>query len=212
MVVKSPAKLPGVVLQLDSARSTPARALTGIVHTRFAGAKTPAHAPRCAGVKLTKPITAAANGVARIDEALPAEPPLRLRGGRAVPRDATTHPRRPARTLRHPERPHASRSRPPYRRRSARARRSTWASRSTARRRWTSSCRCSMNRCSASPATCRRTSATSTSPTLAGRAAPPANWPPRASATSPWRSSSRRPRSCSRTRTRSRRSRGWNSG
>ncbi len=80
LVVKAPAKLPGVVLQLD-ARELPAGGrLTGTVHTRFAGAKLLLTLRDSSGVKLVKPLTAGANGVVQFDEPLPAN----LRYGCAV--------------------------------------------------------------------------------------------------------------------------------
>ena len=90
VVVKSPARLPGVVLALDKREIDSGSRLTGVVHTRFAGAKLLLTLRDAQGIKLTKPITAAANGVARIDEALPGN----LRYGCAVavvyPENATT--------------------------------------------------------------------------------------------------------------------------
>ncbi|MBM3982790.1 MAG: hypothetical protein FJ304_21470, partial [Planctomycetes bacterium] len=80
VVVRTPAKLPGLVLRLD-ARELPAGGrLTGTVHTRFAGAKLLLTLRDAAGVKLVKPLTAGANGVVAFDEVLPAN----LRYGCAV--------------------------------------------------------------------------------------------------------------------------------
>ena len=90
VVVQAPAKLPGLVLQLDKREIDSGARLTGVVHTRFAGAKLLLTLRDSQGIKLTKPITTAANGVAKIDEALPAN----LRYGCAVcvqyPESATT--------------------------------------------------------------------------------------------------------------------------
>jgi hypothetical protein len=80
VVVKSPAKLPGVMLQLDRREIDSASRLTGVVHTRFAGAKLLLTLRDSQGIKLTKTLTAGANGVAHINEALPAN----LRYGCAV--------------------------------------------------------------------------------------------------------------------------------
>lgn len=71
VVVKSPAKLPGVVLQLDSRELSAGGHLTGTIHTRFAGAKLLLTLRDASGVKLMKPITAGANGMVRFDEVLP---------------------------------------------------------------------------------------------------------------------------------------------
>src|SRR5579883_2016245 len=71
VVVKSPAKLPGVVLQLDSRELSAGSHLTGTIHTRFAGAKLLLTLRDASGVKLMKPITAGANGMVRFDEVLP---------------------------------------------------------------------------------------------------------------------------------------------
>ena len=80
VVVRPPAKLPGLVLRLD-ARELPAGGrLAGTVHTRFAGAKLLLTLRDAAGVKLVKPLTTGADGVVRFDEALPAN----LRYGCAV--------------------------------------------------------------------------------------------------------------------------------
>ncbi|MBN9118074.1 MAG: hypothetical protein J0I06_02720 [Planctomycetes bacterium] len=80
VVVKAPAKLPGLVLQLD-ARELPAGGrLSGTVHTRFSGAKMLLTLRDSSGVKLAVPVTAGANGVVRFDEPLPAN----LRYGCAV--------------------------------------------------------------------------------------------------------------------------------
>jgi uncharacterized protein YfaS (alpha-2-macroglobulin family) len=80
VVVKAPAKLPGVVLHLDKREVTSGTRLTGAAHTRFAGAKLLLTLRDAQGVKVVKPLTADARGVARIDEALPAN----LRYGCAV--------------------------------------------------------------------------------------------------------------------------------
>lgn len=80
VVVRPPAKLPGLVLRLD-ARELPAGGrLTGTVHTRFAGAKVLLTLRDAAGTKLVKPLTAGANGLVAFDEPLPAN----LRYGCAV--------------------------------------------------------------------------------------------------------------------------------
>lgn len=80
VVVKAPAKLPGVALQLD-ARELPAGGrLAGTVHTRFSGAKMLLTLRDAGGVQLVKPLVAGANGVVRFDEPLPAN----LRYGCAV--------------------------------------------------------------------------------------------------------------------------------
>ena len=79
-MVKAPAKLAGVVLQLDKREIDSGSRLTGIVHTRFAGAKLLLTLRDSQGIKLTKTLTAAANGVAHINEELPAN----LRYGCAV--------------------------------------------------------------------------------------------------------------------------------
>jgi hypothetical protein len=71
VVVKSPSKLPGVVLKLDSRELPAGGRLTGTVHTRFANAKLLLTLRDSGGVKLMKPLTAGANGVVRFDEALP---------------------------------------------------------------------------------------------------------------------------------------------
>ena len=71
VVVKAPAKLPGVVLQLDARELNAGARLTGAAHTKFAGAKLLLTLRDAGGVKLVKPLTAGANGVARFDEALP---------------------------------------------------------------------------------------------------------------------------------------------
>lgn len=71
VVVKAPAKLPGVVLQLDSHELNAGARLTGTVHTKFAGAKLLLTLRDASGVKLVKPLAAGANGVVRFDEALP---------------------------------------------------------------------------------------------------------------------------------------------
>ncbi len=71
-VVKSPAKLPGVVLQLDKREIDSSSRLTGAVHTRFAGAKLLLTIRDSQGIKVAKPLTADERGVARFDEVLPA--------------------------------------------------------------------------------------------------------------------------------------------
>ena len=71
VVVKSPAKLPGLVLQLDGRELPAGGHLTGTVHARFAGAKVLLTLRDSAGVKLVKPLTTGANGTVRFDEALP---------------------------------------------------------------------------------------------------------------------------------------------
>ncbi|MBA4066030.1 MAG: hypothetical protein C0501_20385 [Isosphaera sp.] len=80
VVVKAPAKLPGVVLHLDRREITSGTRLTGAAHTRFAGAKLLLTLRDAQGVKVVKPLTADARGVAVIDEPLPAN----LRYGCAV--------------------------------------------------------------------------------------------------------------------------------
>lgn len=71
VVCRAPAKLPGLALQLD-ARELPAGGrLSGTVHTRFAGAKLLLVLRDAGGAKLTRALTAGADGVARFDEALP---------------------------------------------------------------------------------------------------------------------------------------------
>jgi alpha-2-macroglobulin len=80
IVVKAPAKLPGVLLNLDKREIDSGTRLTGTVHTRFAGAKLLLTLRDSQGIKLAKPLTADARGVARIDEALTAN----LRYGCAV--------------------------------------------------------------------------------------------------------------------------------
>jgi hypothetical protein len=71
VVVKSPAKLPGVVLQLDARELSAGDRLTGTVHTRFAGARVLLTLRDAAGVRLVKPLTAGADGSVRFDEVLP---------------------------------------------------------------------------------------------------------------------------------------------
>ncbi|QJW96822.1 alpha-2-macroglobulin family protein [Frigoriglobus tundricola] len=71
VVVKAPAKMPGVVLQLDARELSAGGHLTGTVHTRFAGAKMLLTLRDSGGVKLAKPLTAGANGTVRVDEVLP---------------------------------------------------------------------------------------------------------------------------------------------
>ncbi len=71
VVVKSPAKLPGLVLQLDGRELPAGGHLTGTVHARFAGAKVLLTLRDSAGVKLVKPLTTGANGTVRFDEVLP---------------------------------------------------------------------------------------------------------------------------------------------
>lgn len=71
VVVKAPAKLPGVVLQLDAREVSAGGHLTGTVHTRFAGAKLLLTLRDSGGVKLVRPLTAGANGTVRFDEVLP---------------------------------------------------------------------------------------------------------------------------------------------
>jgi hypothetical protein len=71
VVVKSPAKLPGIALQLDARELSSGGHLTGTVHTKFAGAKMLLTLRDSSGVRLAKPITAGANGVVRFDEVLP---------------------------------------------------------------------------------------------------------------------------------------------
>ncbi len=71
VVVKAPAKLPGVVLHLHSRELPAGGKLSGTVHTRFAGAKMLLTLRDSAGVKLVKPLTAGANGTVRFDEVLP---------------------------------------------------------------------------------------------------------------------------------------------
>ncbi len=80
VVVKAPAKLPGIVLQLDKREIDSGTQLTGVVHTRFAGAKLLLTLRDSQGIKLTKTLTADAAGIARLNEALPAN----LRYGCAV--------------------------------------------------------------------------------------------------------------------------------
>ncbi len=71
IVCRAPAKQPGLALQLD-ARELPAGGrLSGSVHTRFAGAKLLLVLRDAGGAKLTRALTAGADGVARFDEALP---------------------------------------------------------------------------------------------------------------------------------------------
>lgn len=80
VVVRPPEQLPGLALRLD-AREVPAGSvLTGAVHTRFADARVLLTLRDAAGVKLVKVLTAGPNGVARIEEQLPAN----LRYGCAV--------------------------------------------------------------------------------------------------------------------------------
>ncbi|QEG32219.1 Alpha-2-macroglobulin family protein [Gemmata obscuriglobus] len=80
VVVKHVEHLPGLALRLD-AREVPAGStLTGAVHTRFAGARVLLTLRDAAGVKLVKVLTTGPNGVARVDEQLPAN----LRYGCAV--------------------------------------------------------------------------------------------------------------------------------
>ena len=71
VVVKAPAKMPGVVLQLDGRELPAGGRLTGTVHARFAGAKMLLTLRDAAGVKLVKPLTTGANGMVRFDEVLP---------------------------------------------------------------------------------------------------------------------------------------------
>ncbi|HEV3436042.1 MAG TPA: alpha-2-macroglobulin family protein, partial [Gemmata sp.] len=80
LVVKTPAKLSGLVLQLDKREIDAGSRLTGTVHTRFAGAKLLLTLRDSTGIKLMRPLTAGANGIVRIDEPLPAN----LRYGCAV--------------------------------------------------------------------------------------------------------------------------------
>jgi hypothetical protein len=72
VVVKAPAKLPGVALQLDAREVESGGKLTGTIHTKFSGAKLLLTLRDAAGVKLVKPLTAGPNGVVRFSEQLPA--------------------------------------------------------------------------------------------------------------------------------------------
>lgn len=72
IVVKPPEKLPGVVLHLDRREVESGSRLTGVAHTRFAKAHMLLTLRDSQGIKLTKPLVADERGVARIDEALPA--------------------------------------------------------------------------------------------------------------------------------------------
>jgi uncharacterized protein YfaS (alpha-2-macroglobulin family) len=80
VVVKAPAKLPGVVLQLDKHEIDSGSRLTGAAHTRFSGAKLLLTLRDSTGIRLMKTLTADENGIARINEVLPAN----LRYGCAV--------------------------------------------------------------------------------------------------------------------------------
>lgn len=90
VVVKSPARMPGVVLQLDAREIEAGTRLTGVVHTRFAGAKMLLTLRDSQGIKLAKPLVAGGDGMVKLDEALPTN----LRYGCAVcvqyPESATT--------------------------------------------------------------------------------------------------------------------------
>ena len=90
VVVKAPTQLPGLILRLDKREIDSGTQLTGVVHTRFAGAKVLLTLRDSTGIKLTRTLTAGGNGVAKIDEPLPAN----LRYGCAVcvqyPETATT--------------------------------------------------------------------------------------------------------------------------
>lgn len=90
VVVQPAAKLPGVILALDSREIEAGSRLRGIAHTRFAGAKMFLTVRDSAGVRLAKPLTADEAGVAPFDFPLPAN----LRYGCAVgveyPETATT--------------------------------------------------------------------------------------------------------------------------
>ena len=90
VVVQPAAKLPGVILALDSREIEAGTRLRGIAHTRFAGAKLFLTLRDSTGVRLAKPLTADESGIAPFDFPLPAN----LRYGCAVgveyPENATT--------------------------------------------------------------------------------------------------------------------------
>lgn len=71
VVVKSLAKLPGLVLQLDKHEIDAGSRLKGTIHTRFSKAKLLLTLQDSAGVKLMRTLTTGANGIARIDVPLP---------------------------------------------------------------------------------------------------------------------------------------------
>ena len=80
VVVKTPLAMPGLVLQLDRREIEAGSRLTGAVQSRFSGAKVLLTLRDSGGIKLMRTLTTGANGIARIDEVLPAN----LRYGCAV--------------------------------------------------------------------------------------------------------------------------------
>ncbi|HEV3383358.1 MAG TPA: alpha-2-macroglobulin family protein, partial [Gemmata sp.] len=90
VVVMAPSRSPSLVLRLDRREIESGTRLTGVVHAGFAGAKLLLTLRDSTGIKLTRALTTAANGIAKIDEALPPN----LRYGCAVcvqyPETATT--------------------------------------------------------------------------------------------------------------------------